>query len=274
VTLAPNRLGIVAGGGELPLRIADACIARAHPCFVLAVDEFALPVPARIPSARNPIGKLGRAFATLRRNACRDVVFAGKFERPVGPIRFNPDLTAAWLFVRRMNPFRRSDDSLHRIMAAEFERAGFRVVSPLDADPLLAAPLGYLTTTQAREQGDLARALRLAKDHGRSDEGQAVVVRDGAVVARESRAGTDAMLSDLARAGNRGGVLAKAMKPEQIRYVDPPAIGESTITKAAEAGLDGIVVEAGATVIVDKDTVAAAADRLGLFIFGAEAAVA
>jgi len=122
VTPALQKLGIIAGGGELPLRIAEACLARSLPCFVLAVEEFALPIGPHVPSARNPISKLGRAFKMLRQQACRDIVFAGKFERPIGRIRFRPDLTAAWFFVRRVRTFRRGDDNVHRIMADEFAR--------------------------------------------------------------------------------------------------------------------------------------------------------
>ncbi|MBI1211513.1 MAG: DUF1009 domain-containing protein [Alphaproteobacteria bacterium] len=276
MTHSLQKLGIVAGGGELPIRIAEACRARGRPNFVLAVDEFASAVPNHLEAERVPVSKLGRAFAALRRHQCRDVVFAGKYERPGERIRFRPDLTAAWFFIRNFGPFRRSDDTLHRIMAKEFERAGFRVVSPLDADPSLAAPCGALTRRQPvnLSEADLLKALMAAKEHGHTDEGQAVVVRAGEVVAREGKAGTDAMLADLAQRGNRGGVLAKAMKPDQIRYVDPPAIGLSTISAAAAAGIDGLVIEAGATVVVDVDAVVAAADAADLFVVGVEAPTA
>ena len=126
-------------------------------------------------------------------------------------------------------------------MAGEFERRGFRVVSPLDADPTLAAPTGFITRKQAGSfsHGDLVLALEAAKEHGRTDEGQAVVVRGGEVIAREDRAGTDAMLAAVAQTGDRGGILAKAMKPDQIRNIDPPAIGESTVTVPRPRGLMG-----------------------------------
>jgi len=215
---------------------------------------------------------MGPGLAALRRHGCRDIVFAGRYERPGKRIRFRPDLAAIWFFVRNLGPFRRSDDTLHRIMAREFERAGFRVVSPLDADPTLGAPAGVITRKQpALSASDLELALRAAKAHGVTDEGQAVVVRDGVVIARETRAGTDALLAGVARGGGCGGVLAKAMKPAQIRNVDPPAIGASTVNAAAAAGLDGLVIEAGATVVVDIDDVIATADRMGLFIVGVEA---
>jgi UDP-2,3-diacylglucosamine hydrolase len=273
VNLTLQKLGIIAGGGELPMRIAESCHARGQPYLVIATDEFASEVAPHLSSVRIPIGKLGRGFATLRRNGCRDIVFAGKYERPGGRIPFRPDLTGAWLFIRHIGPFRRSDDTLHRIMAYEFERAGFRVVSPLDADPTLAAPRGCLTrkSPDSYVEADLLQALTAAKAHGQTDEGQAVVVRDRVVIAHEKRAGTDVMLAELSRNGNKGGILAKAMKPGQIRHVDPPAIGASTVAAAAAAGLDGLVIEAGATVVVDLADVVATADRLGLFIVGLEA---
>jgi hypothetical protein len=149
-------------------------------------------------------------------------------------------------------------------------------VSPLDADPTLAAPRGYITRKHADAftDADLRRALMAAKAHGQSDRGQAVVVRGGEVIAREGKAGTDAMLTELAKQGNRGGVLAKAMKPQQTRDVDPPAIGVKTIASASAAGLEGIVVEADATVVVDIGAVVAAADEAGIFVCGMEAEVA
>jgi DUF1009 family protein len=232
VTTSLQKLGIIAGGGELPLRIAESCVKRGQPYLVVATDEFAMTFPSHVESERVPLSKLGRGFAALRRHSCRDVVFAGKYER-----------------------------------------AGFRVVSPLDADPSLAAPRGYITKTHAAGLDDAAlrKILLAAKEHGRSDEGQAVVVRDGEVVAREGRRGTDAMLAELKALGGRGGVLSKAMKPDQLRHVDPPVVGVSTIASAAAAGLDGLVIEAGATVVVDQEAVAAGADAAGLFVVGVEA---
>lgn len=273
MTASLQKLGIIAGGGELPLRIAEACHRSGQPYLIVAADEFAAPIPAHLNGERVPLSKLGRGFAALRRQACRDVVFAGKYERPGERVRFRPDLTGLWFIARNYGAFRRGDDPLHRIMAREFERAGFRVVSPLDADPSLAAPSGYMTRKRADGLDDTAlrKILLAAKEHGRSDEGQAVVVRGDDIVAREGRRGTDAMLSELAQRGGRGGVLAKAMKPGQLRHVDPPVVGVSTIASAAAAGLEGVVIEAGATVVVDRDAVVAAADAAGLYVVGVEA---
>jgi DUF1009 family protein len=92
------------------------------------------------------------------------------------------------------------------------------------------------------------------------------VVQGTTVIAREGRAGTDAMLADLDRVAGAGAILVKAMAPTQLMTIDPPAIGEGTVVNAARAGLAGILVEAGRSVIVDEARVRARADELGLFV--------
>jgi DUF1009 family protein len=109
-------------------------------------------------------------------------------------------------------------------------------------------------------------ALKLAREHGAAGREQAVVVQNGRVVAREERAGTDAMLIGLAGRHLTDALLVKAMMPNQLPTIDPPAIGESTVVHAAKAGLAGILVEAGRSVIVDEARVRSRADELGLFV--------
>jgi DUF1009 family protein len=168
-----------------------------------------------------------------------------------------------------MGVLRRSDDGLHRAFADLMSRHGFRVVSPLDANPDLAARLGCMTAIEptAAQKASFAAALGLAKKHGASDEGQAIVVADGIIIAREARAGTDAMLAALPAAQAKGAILVKAMKPNQLASMDPPAIGESTVINAAKAGLAGILVEAGCSVIVDEERVRVRGDELGIFVY-------
>lgn len=265
-----NKIGIFAGAGELPLRIAASCQARNHPFHIIAIEEFVDPVPSEFPQTHAYLTQLGKGIATLRRERCKDVVFAGKFERPGGAVKLRPDLTGLWFLIRTVRTLRRGDDTVHRIIAREFEGRGFRVISPLEADPTLAAPAGAISAQAPSEavRASFAGALAAARAHGATDAGQAVVVKDGNVIAREGRRGTDAMLKELAATGNRGGVMIKALKPTQITNIDPPAIGEATVQAAADAGLEGIVVEAGKSVIVDRVRVAAKADALGLFVYG------
>jgi DUF1009 family protein len=125
---------------------------------------------------------------------------------------------------------------------------------------------------------DIARAMKVAREIGRLDVGQGAVVVRGLVLAVEAQEGTDAMLRRCAElpAAIRGrpeapcGVLAKAPKPIQERRIDLPTIGLATIQRAAQAGLAGIVGEAGGLIVLDREDVIAAADELGLFVYGAK----
>jgi DUF1009 family protein len=205
----------------------------------------------------------------LKRSGCRDVTFAGKFVRPDGrSIKLRPDLGGLEFLARILGNLGRSDDTLHRAISNMFTARGFRVVSPLDAAPELGAREGCLTQTEpsaALRQG-FRQALDLAKQHGGTKQGQAVVVEKGTIIARETRAGTDAMLLSMTAGSRPNALLAKAMTPTQLRTLDPPAIGESTVVNAARAGLAGILVEAGRSVVVDEARVKAKADELGLFV--------
>ena len=117
---------------------------------------------------------------------------------------------------------------------------------------------------------DIAHAERIARALGALDIGQAVVVQQGLVLGVEAIEGTDALLRRCAglRREGPGGVLVKVEKPGQEQRADRPTIGPQTVALAAEAGLRGIAVEAGATIVLDRDEVVAAADRAGLFVFG------
>ena len=263
------KLGIVAGAGALPLEIVRACERSGRAYHVVAIDEFADALPASANHTRVPISKIGASIATLKRQACRDVAFAGKFERPDGRnIKVRPDLGGIEFILRILGMFGRNDDALHRAIYNMFTARGFRVVSPLEAAPDLAAHAGCLTKTTPAPKlsASFRQALTLAKEHGATRKGQAVVVESGTVIARESRAGTDAMLLELGEGKRPGAFLTKAMTPTQLATIDPPAIGESTVVNAARAGLAGILVEANRSVIVDETAVRTKADALGLFV--------
>lgn len=272
MTAGLPKLGIIAGAGELPLQIARACSLASRPFHVVAVDEFAGVMAANIPHTRVPISKIGASIAALKKNGCMDVVFAGKLARPDGKgVKLRPDLGGLEFLVRLLGKLGGSDDSLHRAISGMFGSRGFRIVSPLQAAPELAAPSGCLTHTRPTErlQQTFVDALRLAKAHGATRQGQAVVVENAQVIAREGRAGTDAMLLELPVAARPNAMLVKAMAPNQLPTIDPPAIGESTVVNAAKVGLAGILIEAGRSVVVDVERVRARANELRIFVCAA-----
>jgi DUF1009 family protein len=269
VTATQRKLGIVAGAGEMPRQIVQACTRAGRPYFVAAVDEFAEAFEGTVPHMRNPISKIGATLAALKRNGCQDVVFAGKLARPDGgKVKLRPDWGGLVFLVRLLGTLERSDDRLHRTIAAMLAARGMTVVSPLTVAPGLTAAAGCLTRVKPTDalKATFKAALKLAKEHGVSKQGQAVVVEGTTVIAREARAGTDAMLAGLDNSRRADAILVKAMAPTQLMTIDPPAIGESTVSNAAKAGLAGILVEAGRSVIMDEARVRARADELGLFV--------
>ncbi|MFZ3238791.1 MAG: UDP-2,3-diacylglucosamine diphosphatase LpxI [Stellaceae bacterium] len=266
-----DKLGIVAGAGGLPRRLVETCRQTGREVFVLALEGAAEPETViDVAHAWCPLGAAGRGLALLRDNGVGELVLAGGVRRPA-LASLRPDWRAAKFFAR-VGYRALGDDGLLSAVVAELEREGFRVIGP---DQVLQAPLapeGPLGGIRPDEQAlaDIARGERAARALGALDIGQAVVVQQGLVLGVEAIEGTDALLRRCAglRREGPGGVLVKVEKPGQEQRADRPTIGPQTVTLAVAAGLCGIAVEAGATIVLDRDEVVAAADRAGLFVFG------
>lgn len=269
-----RRLGVVAGDGALPLRVAEAL---SPDVFVVALEEFADQDFTAFPNARISIGEVGAIIERLREAGCDGVVFAGGVKRPDFS-RIKVDALVAGLLQKAAETGRITDDAILRVILEAFEAAGFAIVAAEDAARALdaeAGPVGRLSP-DARHAGDIAKAVEIAALVGARDIGQGAVVCDGLVLAVEAQEGTDAMLARVAglpepvrgTPAARRGVLAKVAKPGQDRRIDLPTIGVATVEGAAKAGLAGVVVEAGGALIVDREAVAKAADAAGLFVIG------
>ncbi|TDP48064.1 LpxI family protein [Zavarzinia compransoris] len=268
------KLGIIAGGGDLPVRLAAACRRQGRPFFVLGLKGSAVARPDEgIADEWAAIGEVGRILALLRAAGCRAVVMAGNVARPdFKTLRL--DWKGVRVLPRVLAGARKGDDNLLKALVQIFEDEGFAVAGAdqvLDELLLPAGPLGCLGLGPGQE-GDLARALQVVEALGRVDVGQGAVVAETEVLAIEAAEGTDRMLARCAelRAGwtARAGLLLKLPKHGQERRVDLPTIGVATVEGAARAGLAGIVGAAGATLVVDRAAVAARADELGLFVVG------
>ena len=268
---AAGRLGIVAGSGGLPRRLVEACREAGRDVFVLALEGAAEPATvAGVAHAWCPIGAAARGLALLRENEVSELVLAGGVQRP-SLVSLRPDWRAAKFFAR-VGYRALGDDGLLSAVVAELEREGFRVIRPEQVLPAGLAPEGPFGRLRPDAQAitDIAHGERIARALGGLDIGQAVVVQQGLVLGIEAIEGTDALLRRCAglRREGPGGVLVKVEKPGQEQRADRPTIGPQTVALAGEAGLRGIAVEAGATIVVDRDEVSAAADRAGLFVVG------
>ena len=269
-----DRLGILAGAGELPLRVIEAAREASRPVFVLAFEGIAdRAVVAGSPHAWVRLGAAGEGMRLLRENGVVELVLAGSVRRPsIAGLR--PDWRAAKFFAR-VGLKALGDDGLLGAVIKELESEGFRVVSLESLLPHMLAPRGAIGALLLDDaaQADIARGLEAARALGALDIGQAVVVQQGMVLGVEAIEGTDALLARCAalRREGRGGVLVKIAKPGQERRADLPVIGPGTVAAALAAGLAGIAVEAGSTLLVDRDAIAAAADAAGMFVVGVAA---
>lgn len=274
-----RKLGLIAGGGGLPVEIAKHCEQAGRPLFVVRLKGFAGQELACYAGAEVGIAELGKCFKALKRAGCEAVCLAGSVSRPDFAALI-PDLRGLAILPAAIAAARQGDDALLRLLVGEFEKEGFHVEGAHEVMDDLSLPAGSLGRLQpdAEQLADVSRALHVARAIGLLDIGQAAVVCRGLVLAVEAQEGTDAMLERVmelpahlrGRPGAGCGVLAKAPKPIQETRVDLPTIGLATVQAVARAGLAGIVGEAGGLLVLDREAVVELADELGVFILGVE----
>jgi DUF1009 family protein len=275
-----RKLGLIAGGGSLPIEIAQHCEQAGRPFFIARLKGIASAELDAYPGVEVGLAEFGKCISALKRAGCKAVCLAGNVSRP-DFASLKPDLRGLALLPAMALAARKGDDALLRVVVGEFAKEGFEIEGAQEAKPdltLSVGPLGRVAPTP-EHLADIERALHVAREIGRLDIGQGAVVCDGLVLAVEAQEGTDAMLrrvaSDLSPAirgapGAYRGVLAKAPKPIQEARVDMPTIGLATVQRVAAAGLAGIAGEAGRLLVLDREQVIAMADDLGLFIMGVE----
>lgn len=266
-----RKLGIVAGGGELPRRVVDRCLAEGRPFFVFAVEGAATPgAYDDVPHAWFRLGAAGACLRRAQAEAIQDLLLVGPVKRP-SLAALRPDATALRILTR-IGSRALGDDGLLRALIAHLEREyGWRVIGLEDVlgDELTPAP-GRLGrhAPDATSRQDIARGRAVLAAMAAADVGQAVVVQDGIVLGVEAIEGTDALIArcgELRRDGP-GGVLVKFAKAGQELRADMPTLGPHTVERARDAGLRGIALEAGRTLLVDRARMIELADAAGLFL--------
>ncbi|WP_182084540.1 UDP-2,3-diacylglucosamine diphosphatase LpxI [Aureimonas sp. ME7] len=270
-------IGIIAGGGELPHLVVAAARSAGYAPFVVAIADGRNADWGVSPVSSLPWSKTGEVFPLLARRGIRHVVFCGTISARPDYRSLTPSLRTLRLLPEILKMLRGGDDSLLRGVASLFERRGIEVL-PVQAvlrDALM--PHGVLTRRTPTDTERLAveRAADAARQIGRMDIGQAVVASADRVIAVEGIEGTSAMLRRVAelrqakRIGQREAcVLFKAFKPQQDERFDLPSIGHETVLQATEAGLAGVGLTAGRSLLIDPARIVDDADRAGLFVLG------
>jgi DUF1009 family protein len=273
-----STLGLIAGGGALPRAVAQAARAAGRDVFVVGIigslgEDWVRDYPHEFLSPGEP----GRIIKALKAHGVQDVLMAGRVDRP----KFNElklDAKGMLLLPKAIAAARKGDDALLRFIVGICEDEGLTAVSVAQAVPALVCGEGQLGKIGATQDhhADIATAFKIVHALGALDVGQAAAVCEGLALAVEAAEGTDAMIARIGSlreslrgtAANRRGVLVKALKPTQDAKTDMPVVGVETVRNAHAVHLAGIALEAGASLIVDKQAVAAEADRLGLFVVG------
>jgi len=271
-----RKLGIIAGSGPVPLKLAEACAQMGRPLFIVGIEGEARADIDGFDHGWARLGAIGTALELLNKAGCEDVCIIGPVKRPDFS-KLKLDWTATKLLPRVLNAARKGDDALLSFFVRWMEDQGFKVVGAEDVLGDLVAPEGPVGTNapdaQALQDIDLGAQVVHALDD--LDVGQGAIACDGLVLAVEAAEGTDEMLRRTARlpetvrgtTDNRRGVLVKQPKPSQDRRVDLPMMGTQTVDLAAQAGLAGIAIEAGGAIVFDRDEVARLADQFGMFVY-------
>jgi DUF1009 family protein len=274
-------LAMICGGGSLPLAVADSVSRRGRQVVLFPLHGAAEGIAVdRYPHHWVYIGQVGKFMRLARAAGCRDVVFIGSLVRP-SLWRTRADIKGLMMLPRVISVFRGGDNHLLSGMGRLFELDGFRMLGAHEVAPDILVPAGALgrMTPSERDRADVVVGFDLLHATSPFDVGQAVVVANNHVLAVEAAEGTDHMLARVAemraagriRASSGIGILVKAPKRGQDLRFDMPSIGPQTVEGVARAGLAGIAVVAGETIIAEPDRVVAAADRANIFVIGTSA---
>ncbi|HEV3439653.1 MAG TPA: UDP-2,3-diacylglucosamine diphosphatase LpxI [Gemmata sp.] len=274
-TTGPQPIGLLACAGRFPIAIAEKARECGIPIVCIGVAGMADPALKKICTEFHWLRRasLGFLMRTFQRSGVSRWTMAGKFHKqiiyhPWRWFQFIPD----WRMVRFYFFRKRSannDDSLLLGLIAEFRAVGMECVSALDLCPELLVRDGILTRRRPTpsEDKDIAMGWHLAREMGRLDVGQSVMIHERAVLAVEAIEGTDRAIERAGELCSKSGfVVVKVAKPAQDRRFDVPTVGKQTIETMHRAGARVLAIEAGQTILIDEAETIALADRYGIAI--------
>jgi DUF1009 family protein/predicted dehydrogenase len=267
-----TRIGLIAGGGQFPILFSKAAIEKGFDVVAIGIEgettNELLHYVDKFYWVK--LGEVGKIINILKNSGVRRVAFAGNIDKKRIYSRIKLDWRGARLAMKLLTDSTH-DDAVLRAFAEELERENISVEpSTLFLNHLLA-PEGVLSrrTPGHRECKDIAFGWKIAKAIGSLDVGQCVVVKHRAVLAIEAIDGTDATITRGGMlCGGKGAVVVKTSKPGQDLRFDVPAVGLKTIEAMKKVGASVLAVEAGKTLMFDRDAMIEEANRAGIAIVG------
>ena len=274
-------LAIICGYGTQPMEIAQGAVEAGRHPYMIGIENEADRSIRALPGETLAWGQIGKLFKLLEELEIRQAVFAGG-------VKVRPDFTAMkldWGAVKALPQILvfmlGGDNTVLTGTIKLFEKHGVEVVGVHDIAPQLLANTGAIVGRKpnAKDFKSIRSAFAACRTLGRLDIGQAAVAEAGRVVALEAAEGTDEMLArivEMRKSGRmpeegKNGVLVKTLKPGQDLRADLPTIGPATVKAVVRAGLRGIVVEAGLSLILEREKTLKTLHTAGLYLYGIEA---
>tara|TARA_B100001989_G_C24544497_1_gene469819 strand:+ start:1615 stop:2478 length:864 start_codon:yes stop_codon:yes gene_type:complete len=266
-----QKIGMITGGGDLPRQILSYC--DEHDIEVLLVG-FEGQTDKETVQGRNVIwtglGEAGKIMKAFKDNGVKDLVMAGKIQRP-NLLSLKTDLKGAKI-ISKIGIKALGDDGLLSALRKELEQEGFTLHGADRFSKGLVAQEGALGKFEPQEDDwvSIHHGIKISQEIGRLDIGQSVIVQSGVVIGVEGIEGTDALIERCKPllAGGARAFLVKTCKPQQDKDLDLPTIGTNTVTKAYDCGLSGIVIHAENSIVLNTKNVAKKADQYKIFVYG------
>ena len=268
-----STIGIYAGKGVLPLKVAQSIKNSGKDVFIIAIKGLTDKGIEEFPHRWMRFGQIGLAMKMLRNNYCDELVIIGGAHIPNFFLLF-PDFSGLKLFFSLFKVRKSGDALIIKTIINYIESIqGIKITG---ADVFLQdflMPKGTITNTWLDKKSltDIRLAEETCTQLGIEDKGQACIVANGKVIALEDINGTDYMLYKSfkdRRAQLKGGLLMKILKPIQDPRVDLPTVGINTLKLVKKTGLRGIVLQSEKAFLVDKEKMIDFANKENLFIHG------
>lgn len=268
-----KKLGLIAGGGSLPLDILNACKDEKRPVHIIVFKGQ--PQPENLPKCPHiqvdevGLASVGKVIKLLKKSGVEDVVLGGYLSKP-SIFDLKPDLKGLSIFKRAKSMH---DNAILTAVCDVLEEEGFTVKGAHEVCPKLLAEKGVWTKKKPSESQleSMRIGMKGARAIGFLDVGQAAIVKDGMVLGFEGVEGTAKLIercSDLRGKSAKGGFLVKSAKPEQDLRVDMPSIGPKTVESLAKLKYEGLAVSAGETLVLEKEETIRLANKHGLILCG------
>ncbi|MBU1171050.1 MAG: UDP-2,3-diacylglucosamine diphosphatase LpxI [Proteobacteria bacterium] len=261
------KIGIIAGNGQFPLLFSKAARAKGYDVHVAAIRQEADEILEHIAHSIKwlHLGQVKKLLSFFREHGVRDVVMVGGIRKTRIFSDIKPDMKAVMLLASMKHTH---DDGVLGIFADFLEKEGLRVCSSTFLLPELLAEAGVWTRMKPGKahMTDIRAGFSLAKEIGRLDIGQCIVMGGGSVLAVEAIDGTDATIRRGAMLGKGDAVVIKVSKPNQDMRFDVPAVGLKTLETMHDSGATVLVIEAGKAIVFDKEEMVAYADQHNIAI--------